>query len=277
MKKNIINLVATAIAALSIFASCTSQKTMAKLDDKTSRRAVQEQFGAAIQNAFDYKCLQSKVKFSYKGKTLPARLNVEQGKQFRLILNAPLLGFELGRIEVDRDSVTIVNKMDKLYATEAIDDARILADAGLNVEALQCLFLGRVYVPGRGEAHVGDYRRLSWTRTAADNIEGIYNSADYAVRYTIDSEGRVRNTEVTIPDKDIRVTWDYTDYLRLQTGTFPTEQRVSLQLSKNEEAGISLASPNLNAGKWDPFDPEDKYQRVTMSELWSRLKTLLNK
>ena len=265
---------------LLLASGCSSRKRMMEYADPTSTRAVQEQYGAAIQNAFIFSRLQSKVKFTLGGQSLSGRLNVEQGKRFRLIVNAPLLGFEVGRIEVDRDSITLVNKVDKTYAVESLTKVRIDGTKHLDVDLLSCLFLGRVYIPGRGEARVGDYKRLEWSRQDDGDIRGDYAGETFELSYWVNSRGEVRQLQVA-NGAGHAVAWSYDKYERVADGIAPTEATVSARLNTAEqrrvEAQVTLSNINTKVDKWDPFDPEEKYRRVEPQELFNAVKKLLKK
>ena len=274
-------ILALAAAFLLLAASCSSPKRMMEYADPTSTRAVQEQYGAAIQNAFIFSRLQAKVKLSMGGQNLSGRLNIEQGKRFRLIINAPLLGFEVGRIEVDRDSLTIVNKIDKTYAVQSLAQIPIDGRQHLEPDLLACLFLGRVYVPGRGEARVGDYKRLLWSRQDDGDIRGDYDGQTLTLSYRINPRGQVHQLRIDTGDR-LHVLCDYGQYERVADGIAPTQISLSAPVppaasSRPLDAQVTLSNINPNADRWDPFDPEDKYTRLEPRELLAAIQKLLKK
>lgn len=76
------------------------------------------------------------------------KVYMERGKLTMISLRAPLFG-EVARIEVDADSILMVNKMKKRYYSKSLKEYSAVAP-DLN-EDLQALLLGRMFVIGSGE------------------------------------------------------------------------------------------------------------------------------
>ena len=272
--------IALAAFALLLTTACSSSRHLAATADPATTHTMQEQYGGALQHAFSYDRLQARVKFTYGGRSLGGRINVEQGKRFRLIVNAPLLGFEMGRIEVDRDSVILVNKVDKTYAVEPLDRLKMDGNKHVDVDMLACLFLGRIYVPGRGEARVADFKRLAWQRQDDGSICGEYGGTNFDLTYTIDSQARLCRTQVTTGEGHT-VAWAYDQTEPVAQGLAPTAATVSAEINtrtpRRVAAQVSLSNINPKAEKWEPFAPDGKYRRVDAKDLFNAVKKLMGK
>jgi hypothetical protein len=75
------------------------------------------------------------------------KLYMERGKTLRISLRVPLMG-ELGRVEVNGDTLLLLNRHNKTYCQERLGDVIKVLSAG--IEDLQSLLLGRVFILNHG-------------------------------------------------------------------------------------------------------------------------------
>lgn len=80
--------------------------------------------------------------------SLSLKLYMEKGSEIILSVRAPLIG-EAGRIEINGDSITAVNKMKRVFCKESLSG--ILSSYPGFISDLQSLLLGRIIVVGAGE------------------------------------------------------------------------------------------------------------------------------
>lgn len=269
----------TLFTALLLTSCHTTRKVTGDLTGPNPERA---RFEAAVGSVYKYDALQSKVKLSLGKQSLNGKMCLESGKRFALLANAPLLGFELGRVEATADSVLLVDKFDKLYCTLSLSElTRIKALAGHEMEAVECLMLGRIFIPGIGQATAKDYSRLAWsTVTLADgsqgNSTGVYDGGDYRLMYSINSQGQLESTSLLMPDGK-QATWKYSDLQEVdkQKRIATSEEIQATSKGKTLNAGIALTNPVLGESTWKAFEPNASYRRVTLEELMTVLKKLM--
>lgn len=76
------------------------------------------------------------------------KVYMEKGKLTLISIRAPFIG-EVGRIEVDKDSLLVVNKMKRRYYSKSIAEiSQMVPDL---TEDFQALLLGRMFVIGEGQ------------------------------------------------------------------------------------------------------------------------------
>ncbi len=91
---------------------------------------------------------------------------MERNKLTLISVRAPFLG-EVARIEVDKDSVLIVNKFKKRYYSRPIAEiSQMVPDL---TEDLQSLLLGRMFVVGSGQLDKGDADKVNVFPTASED------------------------------------------------------------------------------------------------------------
>lgn len=267
-------------AALLLMTSCSTTKKVPR--GLTGPNPEQARFETLIANHYKYEALQSKVKLSMGKSSLNGRLCLESGKRLCLLVNAPLLGFEVARIEATRDEVLVVDKMDKVYAVVTLGELTGMdALAGHEVEALECLMLGRIFIPGKGQATNKDYSLLSWQtpQTIDDkpaNSIGTYKGKDYELNYTIDAQGQLVSTTLSVKDGKT-ATWNYGDYQDVDKKLVATNEEITAVNSdkKTIKAGLSMSNPSLGESTWRDFEANSSYRRVTLSELSEIIKNLI--
>lgn len=263
-----------------VLSSCRSTRNVTgSLNGPNPEKA---RFETAVQNVYKYEALQSKVKLSMGKTSLNGKMCLESGKRFSLLANAPLLGFEIGRIEATPDSVVLVDKYDKLYCVVSLVElTSINALAGQEMAALECLLLGRIFIPGKGQATAKDYSRLSWhTPSLPDgslgNSIGTFDGRDYRLAYDIDAQGQLVKTSLMLPDGKT-ATWTYDAFLEVekQKKVATTEGISATNGKKALNAGLSMNNPSFGESSWKSFEPTASYRKVTLEELVAVLKKLM--
>lgn len=262
-----------------LLTGCRSHKYSVK--DLTGPNPEQARFESVVQNGFDYEALQSKVKYSMGSTSLNGKMCLESGKRLCLQVNAPLLGFEIARVEATQEQVLLVDKYDKVYCVLKLSDLYQLDEiSGHELEALECLMLGRIYIPGKGQAKSRDFKSLTWTTVlladgAQGQSEGRYQGKDYSLCYAIDAKGQLVSTRLTVGQKS--ALWEYSNYQEIEKNKFvPTRENITATDAEKESfaAGLTLNNPELGESSWRDFEASDSYRQVSAQELLEIVKKM---
>lgn len=259
--------------------SCKSHKKL--IGSLTGPNSEMARYETVVAGQYKYEALQSKIKLSMGKSSLNGKICIESGKRLCLSANAPLLGFEIGRIEATRDSVLLVDKYHKIYAViDLVDITMMDALEGHEMEALECLMLGRIFIPGKGQATSKDYQLLTWSTPETEDgnypfSTGVYAGNNYELAYTINALGQLENTTLTTRDGK-KAVWQYASYGVVDNKNVATAENIIATNKENKEirAGISFNNPSLGESTWKDFEPTASYRRVTFDELASMLKEL---
>lgn len=240
----------------------------------------QTRFEKLVKSSFKYEALQSKVKYSMGKTGMGGKMCVESGKRVCLQVNAPLLGFEVARIEATGEEILIVDKFDKLYTRLNFTDLYDIQELkGHELEALEALMLGRIFIPGKGQATTKDYDRLTWnTLSNADgttgNSTGTYTGQGYTLVYTLDGMGMLISTQLTVGAKS--ALWEYSNFSDVESGKcVPTVESIRLNDGNQViSATLTINNPQLGESNWRDFEPSGSYRQVGMSDLIEAVKAV---
>lgn len=265
--------------AVALLSACSTHKTA--IGSLTGPNPERARFETVVANHYKYDALQSKVKFTMGSTSLNGKLCLESGKRLCLSANAPLLGFEVARIEATADSAVLVDKFDKVYTVVTLSElTKMEALAGHEMEALESLMLGRIFIPGKGLATSKDYSQFNWstpTNAAGDNplTTGVYKGNNYDLAYTINAQGQLMNTSLTMSDGK-KAVWQYATYEVIDKKNIATTELIKATNSNKKElqAGMTLSNPTLGESTWRDFEPSASYRRVTLEEFGEILKSI---
>jgi outer membrane biogenesis lipoprotein LolB len=240
-------------------------------------KAESERFETALQQALTAESFQSKVTVGMSSLSLKGQLKMHQRKDLLLQVNAPLLGFEIARVQATTDSLWMVDKYDKVYVALSIKEVSRSIGGDIDLEALQCLLTGRIYVPGRGAASKSDFKRFTWT-TEGDNLVGTYTAEGrYTLSYTINADNYLSATTVTLADGSATAAWNYANHT--QSGNYYYPQQETLKFVKGErtvQGSLNLNAPTIPAATWNAFQPGSGYKQVEPLQLIETLKKAKN-
>ncbi len=278
MNKNLKHIYTAALLAFSlVFTSCHTTKVVT--GTLTGAHPEKARFENVVQNNYKYEALQSKVKYSMGKTSLNGKMCLESGNRLCMQVNAPIIGFEVARVEASQDSVLLVDKYDKIYTVLELSNLYDIKEIkGHEMEALECIMLGRIYIPGKGQATSKDYTKLIWTTPMlADGkqgySEGLFEGKDYSILYAIDETGRLVSTLLAVGGKTAR--WEYSDYQEVEDGQWvPTQEYITITNANNKEisAGLKLTNPSFGESTWRDFETSDNFNKVPIKDIGNRIK-----
>lgn len=191
------------------------------------------------------------------------KIYMEKDSLLRISLRAPLMG-EVGRAEIDSDSILVVNKMKKTYVKESL--AAVMLRYPLTLGDVQSVLLGRVVLPGAGEltTETRDMVELfpeegrQYSLVPAEAIE----LEEFNYGYLIDDT--LRATVLLVmpsehPEINVSVTYEYFDKGYDMSVSYQSPNKIyggTLQLDYPTEGGAAI----------DPIKLNNKYNRVNFEQ-----------
>ncbi len=276
MKKNIKKLalmLSLAVMAVLMAGCHSSQSTLSKAD----RDAARQRYETAIDCNFGFQYLSAKAKYAMGSTSLSGRMYVHHGQW--LCLTATVFGIEVARVEATPDQVTVVDKFDKIYTVLPLSEtiAKLGLEKEAKLEAVEALLLGRIFVPGKGEATDDDFKQFAWDKHDDGTLEGSFSGRKYTLSYTIDRSDRLSATSVKAPLVGATVQCAYSNPVAVGEGSVPgTEVLGGKMGSKSLSVNLSLSSVAVSKKGWNAFKPTSAYREVTIGEMIKAIKELKN-
>lgn len=197
------------------------------------------------------------------------KIYMEKGKKTMISARVPFVG-EVARIEIDNDSMLIVNKMNKQYCKASVEPLRKIYP-GLQKD-LQTMLLGRVVIMGRGQLRAVDFDKVSVKETDDGSYvivpEESLQPEGAAYGYVVTEDGDVDNMVIVIPDYKSAVEMDYSFEFK-KDSTSPYSINITADVGdKSMEAELEFDSPKWGAQPMKPFEITDHYKETTIEKIF---------
>lgn len=273
MKRKILNIILVFLSLTALSSCKTAQKAQVSnlprdlqgvagdvktLSAKEASRIASEIYG----NYYDWNevSLDGKVKMTGLPINPTAKVYMQRGKSVLISLRAPLVG-EVGRIEIDNDTLRAYNKLKKTYCVEGI--SRYLDDAGATITDVQDLILARIFVLGSGtlaktntsKIEISSHPSTGWIVTPKQQpAKAVYG-------YTVYSDGRLQLASVLSDDGVCEADAEY-NYDKNDTDIY-----LSLKVNGKKFAlTLIYSSVNKKPKAIEPLQTNSKWERMSLSK-----------
>ena len=192
--------------------------------------------------------------------TVTLRIFMEKNKSIMISGRAPILG-EVLRIELDNDSILVVNKMKSTYAKLPVD---ILTRAYPDpLQDIQSILLGRVVIAGAGELGKRNNDAVEIFRTAEELVivpAPEYNLPDYPYGYVCNAEGLITAFIFQSETANIALDTEYRNDKRYTDVKYEYYRNGDV----HDISGTIIFDPvKYGAAPMTPISIKSKYRRVS--------------
>lgn len=275
------------VAMTMTFISCKTQtsvqKTSGKSTTETANTAKTLAVNKVTANAQTSQYLTSKIKFKVrfddKDVSLGGKLYMKRDDVIRIQLTALGL-FEAGRLELTKDYVLVMDRMNKQYIKVDYNNVDFLRQSGLNFYSLQSLFWNELFMPGRNTrvtaADTDDYTidlaqgntvtlkldkgnlHYNWT---ADNAKGLIN--------------RFNGSYADNANNNVAVDWAYGTFKAFSSKQFPTDNNIKVTTPK-KSINVELQLNSIDSDSdWETrTNVSSKYKQVDLDDILRKLSSL---
>ena len=275
-----------ALALPLMFTSCIFHKKHVKEPEQLAM-AQQQQMNFVEQvknNAQTAKFLTSKVKFSVEvgpqKLTLTGNLKMKRDDVIRLQLMA--FGFvEAGRIELTKDYVLIMDRINKQYLKAPYIQVDFLRNAGVDFYTLQSLFWNELCQPKQTNVVKQDTTKVYSTIESDDDM--IISLEEGKMEYSwlaSKNSAYIRMANILYKDRfngNSQLNWDYDlfEVVGNKQKLYPTKHGITLTTPKKEvKLGMTLSYIGAES-EWETrTEISNKYREVTVDEILRRFMSL---
>ena len=301
MEKNKIMKLAAFCLPLMLLASCGTKKQI--ISDGVSNKNLPHQEVKSVETermqklAFVQKVSDNQVyaknitgsinftiRMGEKKISVDGALRMRKDDVIRLQLYAPILGFEIGRLEFTPDYVLIIDRYHKQYIKADYNHVDFLQKQGINFYSLQALFWNQLLVPGVKKVSDSDLKKFSANLDeTAENVPVSirYGNMNYQWKANRNS-GRIAEANVTYKDKgngDSRLNLKYSDFKSVGVKMFPATQVMSFMTTATQKKQEMKLILNLNEVKTDSnwstqTEISKKYKQVSPEEALRKIMSI---
>ena len=271
-----------------VFTACKSKKKVEPTVMTEEMKAKADFISSVKENAQTTKFLTSKVKFSVEVGpqkiTLTGNLRMKRDDVIRLQLMA--FGFvEAGRIEMTKDYVLIMDRINKQYLKAPWMSVDFLRNSGMNFQTVQALFWNELFRPNQtalvktnDKQVIDSIANYSIIDSGDDMIisleEGKMDYSWLASR----KDAIIRMANILYKDRfngNTQLNWDYDQFKKLNKRPFPHKSAITLTTPEKEvKLGMTLNYIGAES-EWEPrTEISNKYREVSVDEILRRFMSL---
>ena len=243
--------------------------------------------GRVQDNVQTARFITSKVKFSVEvgaqKLTLTGNLKMKRDDVIRLQLMA--FGFvEAGRIEMTKDYVLIMDRINKQYLKAPWMQIDFLRNSGLNFSSMQSLFSNELFKPNPvivGKKAVADTTATFSTIESGDDMIIQLNEGKMDYSWLVGrNDALIKMANIQYKDRfnsdnNAQLNWDYDKFEIFSSKKFPMKHAISLTTAKKDvKLGMTLNYIGSDT-EWETrTEVSNKYREVTVDEILRRFMSL---
>lgn len=266
-----------ALAALLLFmiTGCHTTRTAVRPAAQPAPATVAEYLREVRRQARpNYRTLTASLEVTINPKTKDemssrARLKVIRGQRLQISIT-PLVGIEMFRIEVSRDSLKVIDRLGRRYLVEPIEKITKEIPAyykrtcpyDFRYEHLEALLTNRLFMPD-GSAFDLD-RFDNRKHPFGYRLFTTKDAAGVSYDFSTDNHARLIDTEIICPFVELH--WSYSRFRTISGRPFPMDMEAEVDEHKN--LSIEFNNVDIDAPVEMSFPIPNKYQRIVPKQLW---------
>ena len=204
-----------------------------------------------------------------------ATLRMIKNDKLQLSFQVPLLGIEAFRLIISSDSLLLINRLNKTYVAENLNQIKEQTHFNYELSNLQALLTGQLFLPGTSDLTEKDWpqfrveqmREHAFIRTVdKQKINYIFTASQYKIRAVEMANAKRTTTLLCTYDRHAKAS---------DSQLFPMEIRFSLKLpDDNVACDFSFSSVEIDKKVSIDFSIPSKYQRVALAQVIHLIQTL---
>ncbi|MDO5664748.1 MAG: DUF4292 domain-containing protein [Bacteroidia bacterium] len=223
--------------------SCKAKKQIvaaAPIEEKVDA----DLFSDILNSQFSFKTFSSRLNLNLlsgtKSLSSKASLKIVKDKAIQLSIQ-PLFGVEMLRLYADPDSLLLLDRMNKRYVKESIEDIKKMYPVGFDYKTLQSLLTNQMFVSGQTNVIYADYEKFSTGRVSDMHylLKSVDKKSGIKYSFTIDGNDRIALTHMVKPKDNYSMNWKYNDFVVKTQKPFPHKMDITLA-STNRKVNVEL-------------------------------------
>lgn len=255
-----------------VLSSCKTSRQTRQI--ALTKQTMEERVEKILGQALPYKTFSGNLRFSIQpgmnrgNITTDAQLRIIKDEMIQLSLRIPILGTEAVRINISPEQIIIIDRMNKMYFAESMENLKKRFPFDFDFYNLQSLFTNRLFVIGRQGLMPDDYttfdygeNEFSATLSQKDNSGIIYD-------FTTDYSHQILKTEIYNSAKTVDMNWDYLNFGRASNNRlFPMKMNVALVIPNDMiSMNLNFLSVDIDSSFELKADIPSKYKQIGLDQ-----------
>lgn len=222
------------------------------------------------------------LEFGDKNIEVDGSLRMRKDEVIRIQLNAPFLGFEVGRMEFTPTYVLIVDRLHKEYIKADYNQVDFLKKQGVNFYSLQALFWNQLFLPGSQKLSESDLKKFEANLSGQEDEAPVsYHQGNMTYTWAADrTSGRINQADVTYKTSTTsNLHVDYSNFKSVGVKMFPATQAFSFKTDatkqmKQMKFTIKMKEVKTDS-KWEAETKvSDKYKQVSPEDVLGKIMNM---
>ena len=252
--------------------SCKSKERIVQAESELEDKTNAHLFEDVLIKEINFTTFSSKMNMSFStGKRVlnsRATLRIIRDEGIQLSLQ-PVFGIEMFRLYMQPDCIIILDRMNKRYVHESIDDIKKQFPVGFDFYTLQSLFTNALFIPEQSNVLIDDYRKFRYVQSSNNyRLSGRDRISDIDYSFFVNGNDQITLTQMYMPAKKYSMEWSYDEFSLVEKLFFPLEMKVSASSEKiNLNTSISLSSINFDESLTLDSSIPSSYTKVELKEV----------
>ena len=239
-----------------------------ELEDKTNLNLFED----VLTKELKYTTFSSKMSMSFStGRRVlnsKATLRIVRDEGIQLSLQ-PFFGLEMFRLYVQPDCILILDRMNKRYVQESIDDIKKQFPVGFDFYTLQSLFTNALFIPEQSNISTNDYKNFKYSKSSDNYLLSARDkksNIDYS--FCVNGNDQITLAQMYMLNKDYSLDWVYDEFVLTGNLFFPHKMQVLATTEKRKiDTSMSLSSISLNEPLSLDSSIPSSYAKVDLNEV----------
>lgn len=256
---------------LFVLSGCKSSEKVGTVASKGAK-AHAAFFDAMQEKAFQFETLNARMnaEILLSGQPMHSRVDMKMIKDSILSLSVlPALGIEIFRVVIDRDSVKIIDRMNRRYLAESHTRMKEQTPISFNYNNLQSLFINHLFFPGEEQVTSALYPRFLLNQAGSAAEIQARDKSGLTYTFQADGEEKLLSTSIADSSESYALQWLYSDFRIIESQPFPMRMDVNLFQKGKSKGGITLGFSRVETNTPVTIEANipTKYKRVTFTEI----------
>ena len=252
--------------------SCKPKERIVQADSELEDKTNSDLFEDILIKEMNYVTFSSKMNMSLStGKRVlnsRATIRIVRDEAIQLSLQ-PIFGIEMFRLYVQPDRIIILDRMNKRYVHESIDDIKKQFPIGFDFYTLQSLFTNALFIPEQTTISTSDYRKFKYSKSSDNYLMSARDKKskiDYS--FCVNGNDQITLAQLYMSAKNYALDWSYDEFVLKDNLFFPLQMKILITSKKRKiDASMSLSSFTLDEPLTLDSSIPSSYAKVELEEV----------